>query len=136
MHQQLPQILPGRHYLAYLTGGFLAGNFYAIYAENLTFVPIFGYLIYSAGFLLLILFPLFLLSYFVKEAKRDMILCWLICLFFILGIGRVYLFDLFKDRSLKATAGVEHTYTATLLETPVESNSGASLGASVQIICP
>ncbi len=135
MHHQLPQILPGRHYLAYLTGGFLAGNFYAIYAENLTFVPLFGYLIYSAGFLLLILLPLFLLSYFVKGAKRDMILCWLICLFFILGIGRVYLFDLFKDRSLKATAGEEHSYTATLLETPVESSSGASLGASVLVAC-
>ncbi len=134
MQHQLPQILPGRHYFAYLIGGFLAGIFYGIYAENLTFVPLIGYLFYSAAFLLLLLLPLCLLSVFLKGLGRDMVLCWLLCLCFILGIGRVYLFDLKKDQTLKQTAGTEHTYTAVLLEEPEESNSGASLGASMQVV--
>ena len=34
MHHELPEILPGRHYLAWITGGFLAGVFYAVRIEQ------------------------------------------------------------------------------------------------------
>lgn len=135
MHHELPEILPGRHYLAWITGGFLAGVFYGIYGKALPAIPFSGLLLYSAVFLLaaLLLFVLCGLPQKAKPLRRDFVLVWLIFLAFMLGIGRVYIFDLLQSRSLKATAGVEHRYTGVLLEIPEESSTGATLGATVQV---
>lgn len=135
MHHELPQILPGRHYLAWIAGGFLAGIFYGIYAKALTFVPFFGFLLYSAAFLLFTLFLLVLLALPKKAERyhRDLFLVWFLCLAFVLGILRVYVFELMQGSSLKATATAPHTYTGVILTTPEESDSGKSLGCTLRV---
>ncbi len=123
------QIQSGRHTLVWLTGGFLVGVLYGIYQIAL---PFFYFLFYSAGFLLLA--GLFLLLFRERFPKGDSILLWLICFSLVLGIVRVYLFDIFQNRSLQLTAGKECHYTGLLLDMPEESSTGASLGATVQVL--
>ncbi|MBQ2614998.1 MAG: ComEC/Rec2 family competence protein [Clostridia bacterium] len=129
MFSSTSQIQSGRHTLVWISGGFLAGVLYGIHQVTL---PFSYFLSYSGGFLLLAGLLLLLLRK--RFAKGDAFLVWLVCFSLVLGIVRVYLFDIFQDRDLQLTAGEECRYTGFLLDLPKESSTGASLGATVQVL--
>lgn len=135
MYHDLPQILPGRHYLAWITGGFLAGIFYGIYASALSYVSFWGILLYSIGFLVfaLLLLTLCALPKQASSLHRDLFLLWFICLAFTFGVLRVYAFDCLQSASLKATANAQNTYTGVIADKPQPSNSGKSFGCTVKV---
>lgn len=122
-----------RRYFVYAVCGVIVGVFLGIYSRLLPPIPHRLFIVYSVIFLLLLLLPMMFLARFFK-IPGDMVLCWILCLSVILGIARVYAFDLIASRTLKQTAGQEHTYSAVLLEPPQESRSGASLGVAVQVV--
>lgn len=138
MFFDFPHKLFGRHYLIWITTGFLLGVFYALYENVLRpfmLSPFLGYTLFYCGGLFLLFWLLRpILDKKSPNLSRDFLLCWVFLLSVAFGIFHVNHYDHIHHKSLKSTANRKQTYTAVIIDHPSRSESQKSVLLPLRIL--